>query len=460
MRDAFQRRQSGIKRIFVLRRQPLARVTHEQPQPLAQPRTAARVHCERLQGREPGRATVLQGEIGSSRGADIDLSPPVLVDQELACSQLLRLAQQEVEQHRLARPRRANDQRVPDIGHMKVEIVGRAALRLEHTDGRSPVVAAAFAHREGVIRAHRRIVARGDQRRARPHCEVTRQLRPIGSFKREILARRDHSAFTQHGASDTHVLPERLDRLTEHRQLQRVFAEHKFIRLEIIHCLLQIARLANGHVICGGQLSGLAAGCFGRIGLGNEGKALPQHEFKIDSKQPVEHSRRSSGCVLANPEHPREAGSASLTDLNRFVREDHPVRVERVTKMPAHQRHTPVGAQHDRAQKLQNLGEDQPVLLIERQQARAGSAEQLRRIAQRCLEVGQALRFERSSPIVLFEEARKDLVADRIAAAHLLAVNDCEIEIIHVHARIHHRSAIVFVQLGREPARKLTVGIV
>src|SRR5439155_23336656 len=97
---------------------------------------------------EAGRLAAGNPLVTPTKRAKEDLRAPILVEHDRAGREFLRLSRQEVQDNRLARPRRADDREVAEIAVVEVEEVGRRARRLEHADRLAPVIAAGTAHRE------------------------------------------------------------------------------------------------------------------------------------------------------------------------------------------------------------------------------------------------------------------------------------------------------------------------
>src|SRR3546814_5296107 len=136
-------------------------------------------------------------------------------------ARLFGLREQKILDDRLAPAGRADDERLPDVAIVEIEIIGRIGGRLEQRDRVAPMMARALAHGIGVDRRERGEIARGQGSGPRPPREIAGELRPVSRLQRQILAGRDNSAFGESGARDRHILRQNIRRFSNDRQPQR-----------------------------------------------------------------------------------------------------------------------------------------------------------------------------------------------------------------------------------------------
>ena len=107
-------------------------------------RQAQRIEAGRMAGCELGVMPVHR--------TDKDLGAAILVEEDHPRREALRLRGEEVEHHRLARARRADDGEIAKVVFVEVEVVGRRAGRLEQGGRFTPVVAFGAAQGKPVQR--------------------------------------------------------------------------------------------------------------------------------------------------------------------------------------------------------------------------------------------------------------------------------------------------------------------
>src|SRR5207237_10112660 len=95
-----------------------------------------------------------------------DLRPAVLVEQDRARRELLRLRGEEIQNHRLARARGTDDREIAEVALVEVEEERRRARGFENGDRLAPMVSGRAAHREAVQRDEAGGVRAGDERAA------------------------------------------------------------------------------------------------------------------------------------------------------------------------------------------------------------------------------------------------------------------------------------------------------
>src|SRR3546814_14897146 len=87
-------------------------------------------------------------------------------------ARLFGLREQKILDDRLAPAGRADDERMPDVAIVEIEIIGRIGGRLEQRDRVAPMIARALAHGIGVDRRERGEIARGPGSGTRPPREL------------------------------------------------------------------------------------------------------------------------------------------------------------------------------------------------------------------------------------------------------------------------------------------------
>ena len=97
-------------------------------------------------------AAILQRQIGAAGGADKKVGAAVLVEEDDMGIEFFELRQHEIEQHCLARARRAADEGVAEIAIVQIEVKWRAGRGLEQSDGGTPFVAVVLSDRIGMER--------------------------------------------------------------------------------------------------------------------------------------------------------------------------------------------------------------------------------------------------------------------------------------------------------------------
>src|SRR5207244_2809080 len=129
----------------------LGRRFEQIPEPVAQKGPIDRIvlNAERV---EPGAGAARNPFVAAADRADEDLRSAVLVEQDRARRELLRLSGEEVQHHGLPRTRWPDDREVAEVAFVEVEEERRRAGRLEDGDRFAPMIATGAAHRETVKR--------------------------------------------------------------------------------------------------------------------------------------------------------------------------------------------------------------------------------------------------------------------------------------------------------------------
>ena len=115
-----------------------------------------------------------------------------------AGSNLLRLREQEVQHHRLARAGRADDREVAEVALVEVEVVGRRRGGLQQRDRLAPVIAARPG-RPGSCGSEAKPAKLAVEISARRtmYLEVAGELAPEGGLQVDVLAHRDRADLGQ-----------------------------------------------------------------------------------------------------------------------------------------------------------------------------------------------------------------------------------------------------------------------
>ena len=117
----------------------------------------------------------------------------ILVEQDRARAEFLRLRSEEIHDHGLARPRRTDDRKIPQIAVMEVEKERRRAGRFQQRYGFAPMVALRLAESKAMHAAKARHIGAGYKRAAHEIALVTWKLPPEGGFEIGVLAYGDRA---------------------------------------------------------------------------------------------------------------------------------------------------------------------------------------------------------------------------------------------------------------------------
>jgi hypothetical protein len=249
-----------------------------------------------------------QHVVAAADGAQEDLGAAVLVEEDGARRQLLRLGEQEAEHHGLARPRRPDDGEVAEVAVVEVEIVRTGRGGLQDRDRRAPVVAVALADREVVIAGEAGEVAARDQRAPADVLEIAGELGPERRLQVDVLAHRDDP---QLGEGRLHVrrrLVEQFERAALHHHREVVLAEGRATGGHVVLGRVEIALQAHRLVVRRAHPAQRQVHPVeGRLAI-DEAEAFGQHHLERQPQQIVEHPRRGLAGVVLDRQHGAEAG--------------------------------------------------------------------------------------------------------------------------------------------------------
>ena len=149
---------------------------------------------------EAGRRAAGDPLVAAAERAKENLRSAVLVEQDRARRELLRLRGEEVQHHRLARTRRADDREIAEVALVEVEEDTASSWSSRRRVTASPQwLPRGAAHREAVKRDEARRVGAGDQRAADDILLVAGELAPEGRLEIDVLAHRDRADVGQRG---------------------------------------------------------------------------------------------------------------------------------------------------------------------------------------------------------------------------------------------------------------------
>ena len=146
-------REIGVDRILDPRHLVDVGAAGEQRQPVDQELAVDR-RVGQLERVEPGGLARPQHVVAAADRADEQLGAAVLVEEDDPRAELARLGEQEVQHHRLARARRADDGEIAEVALVEVEVIGPGGGGLEQGHRLAPVIAVGLAERE-VVAARR-----------------------------------------------------------------------------------------------------------------------------------------------------------------------------------------------------------------------------------------------------------------------------------------------------------------
>src|SRR6185437_15937146 len=256
---------------------------------------------------EAGWLAARQALVAPAERAKEDFRTAILVEQDRARRELLCLGGKEVQNHRLARSRRADDREVAKVPLVEVEEVGRCAGRFENGDRLAPVIAGRTPHREAVKRDEAGGIGARNERPPDDILFVPRELSPEGRLKVDVLADGNRADVRQRRRCVRGRALQRLERAASDQQTQMMVAE---------------GHLSGADGVAGGEHfgalgSGTLVGTFetpereinplaSSLAL-DWGEALGDHQLMRNSKQRIEQSGAARVWIFLDAEDACEA---------------------------------------------------------------------------------------------------------------------------------------------------------
>ena len=292
-------------------------------EPVAQKRTVhrrvgqrKRVEARRLAGVDP--------IIGATNAAHEQFGAAVLVEQDGAGFELLRLRGEEVHHHRLARTGRTDDGEIAQIAVMEIEEEGRCARRLQQRDRVTPVIAARLPQCKPVERAETRHVRAGDERTADQKAFVSGKLAPEGRFEIGVFAHRDRAGVGHRRRGRGHGIVQPVQIGFAHQHGQVMIAETDVPSPQRIARRQHVPTFGLRFLVGGPKPPDRKIHALPRgLTLGRS-VALADDHLVGQSKQRIEETRRSRFGIILQAEHGSECGIARTAHFHRIEAEAHP----------------------------------------------------------------------------------------------------------------------------------------
>ena len=315
--------------------------------------------------------------VAAADRADEELGAAVLVEEDDSRMIFARLGEQEVQHHRLARARRADDGEIAEVALVEVEIIGAGGGGLEQRDRLAPMVHVGLAEREIVARGQPREIARRDQAAPGDIFEIARELRPEGGLEPDLLAHRDDAEI---GERRLHLGDPLVD------GGRRVGAQRDG------HVMLAEAGAAGGDLVLGAGEVGAQAD---RLVLGrahpaqrevhprqrrlavDEAEALRDGELEGQPQQFVEHAGRGLAGIILDRDEAGEAARArpGRAELHRLLAEAHPPIGQIGAEILHRQQHRAHLAIVERGEEFERLRADAGRRVVDAEQPRPVIAE-------------------------------------------------------------------------------------
>ena len=328
-------------------------------QPVAQEGAVERIVGQR-QRVEAGRLARADAVIPPADAADEQLGPAILVEQDRAGGEFLRLGGEEVHHHRLARTGRADDREIAQVAMVEVEEERRRAGGFQQAHRIAPMVALGLPQGKAVERAEAGHVGAGDQRPAHQEMLVAGELAPEGRLQIGVLAHRDGAGIGQRGGDGGGRIVEPGKVALAHQHGQVMVAEDDRPAAQPVARGQHVGPLGSGLLVGGAQPAQRQVDPLARGLALLRGEAFRHDHLERQPQHPVEQARRGRVGIVLEAQHGREigpVGPGGAAQLHRIEPEagpaigHHPADIG-VGFGPPHGPHLAI---IERAQQLQQL---------------------------------------------------------------------------------------------------------
>ena len=213
-------------------------------------------------------------------------------------------------------------------------------------------------------------ISRGDRTGPGPKAKIAGKLSPPCSFKPKILTGDNSAAVGQARACLGKMVGQLLHRRREHRKRQVVLAKNEPVRLQVVHGAVELFDLRCRLVAAAEHLVLLAVHDGPGIGLGDEREGLRQDQLERAGQNAIQHAGPGGRGILLETQHSGKAALGLVPDLDRLAADNDAVRIDRRSDAAFREGSRLPSSADELVKNLAWLGEQQPVMLVKRQDPR------------------------------------------------------------------------------------------